>query len=126
MVTDEELRKLSLFFSIFGLIGVLVLAYFTTPIEVRLEEVTEEMLGKYVLVKGEVKRMKWSEDGHIFLTLGNENTRLKVVIFASRASKLKDLRELESGDSILVKGRVSEYRGELEVVAEDIKKLSPP
>ena len=126
MVTDEELRKLSLFFSIFGLIGVLVLAYFTTPIEVRLEEVTEEMLGKYVLVKGEVKRMKWSEDGHVFLTLGNENIRLKVVIFASRASKLKDLRELESGDSILVKGRVSEYRGELEVVAEDIKKLSPP
>ena len=126
MVTEQELRNFSLFLSILGLIGVVVVAYFTTPMEVRLEDVTEDLLGKYVMVRGEIKRMRWSDEGHVFLTIGNENARLKIVIFASTASKLKELKELESGDKVLVKGRVSEYRGEIELVAENIKRLNSP
>lgn len=124
MITDDEIRKLSLALSVLGLVGLGLLSTFISPIEAELSDITEELLGKHVTVRGQVKSLRWSAEGHVFLTLGSEDARVKVVVFSSTAKKINALSELEVGSYIIVKGKVSEYKGEVEIVADDIKKLS--
>ena len=120
MFSDDSLKNLSLLLSVVGIIGMLVIASVTEPIEVSLGEISEEFIGKYVRTSGKVEKLRFHEDGHVFLTLASGNSKLKLVIFANVAKKLP-INELEVGREIEVMGRVSEYRGELEIVVENLR-----
>ena len=60
-----------------------------------------------VWVKGEISNYKKHYSGHIYLTLKDANSTLKVVIFKSVASSVNI--ELKDGMNVLVCGRISVY-----------------
>ena len=76
-----------------------------------------------MVVSGEISSLKIHENGHIFLKVRDESGEVMVVIFKNVVSKLKEkeLACLELNKTMKIEGRVEEYRGNLELVAEEIK-----
>jgi len=120
---DETLRRLSLSFSLIGILGLFLLSCFFKPLEVSPSEIDESLIGKTITTSGYVAKLRRHEDGHVFLKLENKS-KIDVVIFANVARKNEAiLKELKRGDAIKVTGKVVEYRDRLEIVASEIEVL---
>ena len=72
-------------------------------------------------VEGEISNLRTPSSGHIYFTLKDENSQIKVVMFRGRGSFLKF--RLEDGLHIILRGniRVYEARGEYQILADYIE-----
>jgi len=117
---DDALTRLCLIFSILGLVGLFVIINFTSPLTIGIGEINEEMIGSIISTRGTVKSVRFHEEGHVFLTLSDGKSKIKAVIFSSTARKI-DVEKLKRGVNVSVTGRVSEYKGGLEIIVESLK-----
>jgi exodeoxyribonuclease VII large subunit len=71
-----------------------------------------------IWVEGEISNFRAHDSGHLYFTLKDENSQIRMVMFRSQA-KLLRFRP-EDGMQVVVRGRVTIYegRGELQVSAE--------
>lgn len=107
----DSMLKLALLVSIAGLVLLASLAYFIGPTHIELSEL-DSYSGKTVVVRGEIVSVaKYSEVA--FLKLGEE--QVKVVLF--------DIlnHTFAKGDVVEVRGEVTRYKRELEIIAEEVK-----
>ena len=103
-----------------------------TPKKVKIGEITHEMIGQLVSVHGHVKQVserpsKTRERIYIVALTDGEDT-IQVVYWADVAKKIPSDQAPVAKDRLRVIGKVSEYRGRLQVVLEDadnFKKLKP-
>lgn len=96
-------------------IASLLLIYFLSISYVPTHAKTKD-IGKKVWFTGRIVKVYYHKNGHIFLTLKNK-TYVKVVIFSSVAENLgKKLFYLKKGNLLKVLGRLSEYKGKLEII----------
>lgn len=103
-----------------------------TPRKMKIGEITEEMLGQLVSVRGTVKQVterpsKTRERIHI-VTLADGDHRIQLVYWADVAKKIPAEQVPVAQDQVRVVGKVSEYRGRLQIIlndAGDLKKLKP-
>ncbi len=102
--------KLALLVAIAGLVLLASLAYFIAPAHIELSEL-DSYNGKTVVVRGEVTAASYHSTV-TFLEL-DENTA-KIVLFDSLDYKFA------KGDVIEVQGDIARYKGELEIIAEEI------
>lgn len=74
-----------------------------------------------VWVEGEVSNLRAPSSGHIYFTLKDGNSQIKVVMFRGRGSFLKF--RLEDGLHILLRGSITVYetRGEYQILADYIE-----
>jgi len=101
-----------------GIAGALVLLYFSLvigPVELGIKEIDSEMEGQRVTVQG---RVDWRTEtsGTLIFTL-NDGAKIKVVKFNSSED---EQRNVFGGSFVKVIGRVERYRGEIEIVAEQV------
>ncbi len=116
---ERELIKASFFISTIGLI----ILYISNPQPafVKISEI-ENKLDQRVVISGEIESLKIHENGHIFLEVKDETGEIKVVIFKNVVKKLKkELTCLEVNRNVSIEGKVTKYRGEIEVVAEEVR-----
>lgn len=93
------------------------LMYFTAEKPVQTTALSSELIGKKVVLSGTVTS-KWVYEGHVFLTVNNE----KVVVFKDKARETSlNPYYLLKGDPVRAIGKVKRYKGELEVVAEELR-----
>ncbi len=118
---DESLVKLSILTSVIGISGLLLFLLVSKPLQVRVQDIDETLLGKRVEVVGKVDDL-FSKNGHIFFYLRN-TSEIKVVVFRNTVKRL-GLEDLRDGDSVKVVGTVERYRGEIEIITRDLKVLS--
>lgn len=114
MYMFETTLKLALFVSISGLVLLSILAYFIGPPHIELSKL-ESYNGKNVVVREKIT----SASHHpkvTFLTLGKEN--VKVVLFGLPSHKFV------AGDVVEVTGDIKYYKGELEIIAEEVRLLN--
>ena len=109
---DKVLLKLSLLWALVGLFLLLLIANFTQPPEIKAIQL-EDNLDKIVLVEGEVMNII-PRDTVTFIDLQDSSGKIRVVLFDK-------LNSINQGDKIQVRGRVELYKGELEVIADEIK-----
>ncbi len=114
---DRELLIISFIISVAGLLGFFVYYTMTSAQEVSLSKLNTGFDGKMVVVKGKIVKIKFHENGHIFITLGNKNDKVIVPIFSEYAEKLDSNCKVR-GSFARVEGRVEVYRGNLEVIPE--------
>lgn len=71
-----------------------------------------------VWIEGEISNLRIPTSGHMYLTIKDKESQIKVVMFKSSKSQLKF--EPKDGDSIIVKGKITVYepRGEYQVVVD--------
>ena len=82
--------------------------------------IRESLEGNFrdVWIEGEVSNIRAPVSGHIYFTLKDERSQIRMVLFRSGAQNLRF--ELKEGLHVLVRGRVSVYeaRGEYQMVVE--------
>lgn len=92
-----------------------------TPVERGVDELNAEDIGRLVAAKGWLASVKESRS-HVFLTLC-EHACVKAVVFSRVAGRMRekslDPALLKPGQFVLFRGVVTEYEGELELVAKD-------
>jgi exodeoxyribonuclease VII large subunit len=71
-----------------------------------------------VWVEGEISNLRAHDSGHIYFTLKDESSQIRIVMFRSQARLLRF--RPENGMQVVVRGRVTIYedRGELQISAE--------
>jgi exonuclease VII large subunit len=113
---DETLLKLSLGIAVLGLIGLFIASQQTTPTGYAIAQLGDNTMGQTVKVTGTVSTVKTTTEGHSFITLRDQTGSIQVVVFSG--SKID---APEQGQKIEVIGRLQEYKGKLEIVAEQIR-----
>lgn len=74
-----------------------------------------------LLVKGEVRDLRRPRSGHLYLTLHDRASQLKVVVFSRVLAELP--HQVADGDELLVWGRIGAYpaAGEVQLVADHLE-----
>lgn len=124
---DNQIFKLALFTTIFGLVGMMFSANYIMPQEVKIKDINRGMLDKEVSIEGVVLDLSESQKGGTyFLDLMDGTGKIKVVIFESAANEIQKTNitiKTFKNRRVRVLGRVSEYRGSLEVILKDSSSL---
>ena len=114
-MNESFFLKIALFFS---LIGIILLYLISRNIEINdttIEKLMQAKENDFVSVKGVIKEIKNISSGNIYV-LSEENT-IQVFAFSDKSS-------FEIGDKINVKGKLSEYNGKKEIIADTIEKMN--
>lgn len=109
---DSSLLKLSLVCSLIGLMLLLVLSEFIEPGAVSISE-AKSAIGAHVYIEGSVVEATY-KDEVTFFTVSDGLDEIDIVIF----EKMDEV--LSEGDLIGVTGEISLYKGEEEVIVDEI------
>ncbi len=124
---DQKIFKLALFTTIFGLVGMILTANNVMPQEVKIKDIDRGMIDKEVTLEGLVTDVSQSRSGKTyFLELMDGTGKIKVVIFESAANEIQKTNITIitfKNRRVRVIGRISEYRGSLEVILKDSSSL---
>ncbi len=115
-MNETQLLRICLVVGIIGIIALFFIAESIEAIAVNIIDVTEEMIGKNVAVRGTVSGLKIN-DGITFFDLVDTDFQhsILVVFFEERI-------DIEEGSLVTIVGTVKEYKGQLEIVGERIEK----
>ena len=118
MISDSQLMKISFLITIIGITCLFALNHFLEPEQLAIKDITLSHVGHEVVVSGSVASLT-EKDGHVFITLSDNNSSIKVVMFANTAKIYPEIYNLTSG-MLTIQGKVDNYKGELEIVANSI------
>lgn len=110
--------KISIAVAILGIIALLFLVKYN---EQNITKISDLKRGQIERITGMVNSIYISKDGHAFLKVADTTGEISVVAFKS--SNIDEVFEIEVGDKISVLGRVEEYKGKLEIIAKEIKRI---
>ena len=113
----ERISKYSLVCVGLGLLSLFLISKYQEPEVVEISKIDKNYLNQIIQTSGWVKSSYLSNSSTLFLILENNGSKIKVVKF-----DVEDL-SFSKGDWIKVKGEVSLYKNELEIVAREIEKM---
>ncbi len=116
---DETLLKLSLVTSIVGLLLLFSIAQMAEVPAVTISQITEDYIGRTVLISGNISSIFTSNKGTIFLEISDKTGELKAVIFKNLVSKVSP-SPLQERQQVQIQGKINEYEGELEIIPDKI------
>jgi len=114
---ESSLIKLCFVFCAIGIFSLFLINKVYTPPRVKASEIKEGM--NFVSITGEIKNKYVSEKGTAFLTLKDDTGEIKIVVFKGSMN----ISDVDQGDSVEIVGEVQRYKGELEIIAKNIKLL---
>ncbi len=115
---DFLVKKVSLLVSLAGIILLLFLVFMEEPLEISPGEIDESWLNKRVISEGVIGGRFFSKDT-LFFSLGGEGG-LKVVVFSPT---VRELGEIRDNELVKVRGVVKKYKGQLEIIAEEVETI---
>lgn len=121
MIRERQLLKVAWLGALVGMLSLFILVHYMEPEKVTIDKINENLLGHTVEIKCRIKSI-FVNDGHIFLTLEDKTGKIKAVIFKTKAEKIGAYK-LEKDDNARINGKVSLYKNELEIIADNFKIL---
>lgn len=112
-----NLLKVSIAAALLGVLAILLFIRFNDQNKGKIIELKEGQTGKIVGMVNSVYVSK----GNVFLKVADTSGEISVVAFNS--SNIEEAYNIEVGDQISVLGKVKSYKGSLEIIANDIKKV---
>lgn len=112
---DKTLLKISLICSIFG---ILTLIFISHKIEIPItdiKEINKDQLDQKIKIKGEISSITPLDDLTI-LIIDDSTGEIKAILF--------DKIELKQNTIVEISGTIEEYKGEVEIIIDNIKKWS--
>lgn len=123
MINDKTLAKLAAVVFAVGIVALFVVVQMAEPLVVEAKDVDEELIGKAVVLDVSVEKII-IKDGHIFIDGSDGTGEVRIVMFVSDAKKQEDVYNVTENDTISVTGKVSLYKGSLEVIASSIERVN--
>jgi len=115
---DENfLLKISLIFSLLGILAILYISETTTIDLSEISQLTKGDLDKKVRVNGIINSIGESP-GLIIVNIEDENSKITIIAFKENSNTT-----LEKNQNVEVLGTLTEYNGELEIIADTIKAI---
>ncbi len=102
-----------------ALIGILLLFIYTENTQLKIKnisEITKKDVDKYVKVQGQVTRVTDLE-GILLFNLKDKTKEITILVFKEEPIKV------QQNDFLEIEGKVTEYKGQLEIQAEKIIKI---
>ena len=128
MEIKNHLVTISLICSLAGLSLIYIADINLQPVQLKIREITFEMVGRKVTTTGYINYVRTHPEGHLFLTIGYNDDKIEVPLFNGFVSSLEgnglSEDDFQKGKRIIVEGLVDEYQGQLQIVPrrpEDIK-----
>lgn len=118
MMSDSQLIKISFLIALIGLACLFALYVVLEPEHLTIKDITLSNIGHEVVVTGSISSIAVNND-HVFITLSDNSSSIKVVVFANTAKNHPEIYNLTSG-VLTIQGKVDNYKGELEIVANKI------
>ena len=109
---DKALLKLAFLWSLVGIIILICIAFFTEPELVDISELEDE-IGKTIIIQGKVIETNYKSKV-TFFSINDGTGEVTTVMFDTPSESL------EADDKVQVKGKVEYYKGELEIIADEI------
>lgn len=120
----------SLLVSLAGLVLIYIAAISLEPKQITISDITAEMEGRKVSTTGHLVEKREHKDGHLFLTIEDNKTKIQVPLFSDLMKKLNDVgitkNDFTLGSTISVEGTLESYKGNLQIVPrklDDVKIL---
>lgn len=113
-----NLAKISFLLAVLGIGALFAVTETLRPTGMAVADITPNDAGAEVAVNGTIKSISIKE-GNIFITLQEKDFR--IVMFRSEANQSS--YALKKGNMIEVTGRVQLYKGQIEIIAEKIRKM---
>jgi RecJ-like exonuclease len=115
-VKDETLLKLSLAAAILGILGIFVFGSQAEQTTYAIYQL-DDLQGSSVKITGMITSVQATKSGHTLLQVSDQTGQITVAIFKDSGI---DATLLKQGQTVEVEGRVSEYEGKTEVIADSI------
>jgi RecJ-like exonuclease len=107
------IEKTALSISVIGVFVLLVLSQFIAPPLVEISKINKKMIDALIAFNGEVENVKKTGEVCIITVSSlNNDSRIRVIAY--------DLKQIPHGE-IYVEGKVTDYKGQIEVEAARIK-----
>jgi len=110
--------KISIVVAAIGIVALFFLVRYNEQNTTRISELKQ---GQIERSTGMINSVYVSKDDNAFLKIADTSGEVSVVAFKS--SNIDEIYNLEVGDQVSVLGRVEEYKGKLEIIAKEIKKV---
>jgi len=113
-----DILKISIVIAILGIIALFLITQYNNENIVKVEDLK---IGQIERITGMVTSAYVSKNDHVFLKVADNTGEITVVAFKN--SNIDTAYELENGDQVSVLGRIDEYKGKLEIIAKEIRKI---
>jgi exonuclease VII large subunit len=113
-----DILKISIVIAIIGIIALFFITEYNKETIVNIEDLK---IGQIERINGMVTSVYVSRNDHVFLKVADNTGEITVVAFKN--SNIDEAYDLENGDQISVLGRIDEYKGDLEIIAKEIRKV---
>jgi DNA/RNA endonuclease YhcR with UshA esterase domain len=113
---ERTLLIVALVWSLIGLFILLVLASFSQPPQLNISQLNDK-IGKVVVLNADVASVGYNKDT-AFLMLNDSTGEISAVFFGSPKY------EIIVGDKVAIKGKVQLYKGEIEIVVQELSCLT--
>jgi DNA/RNA endonuclease YhcR with UshA esterase domain len=129
-IRQNKLVLICLFSSAAGLVLIYFAAINIQPSIIKMSEIDSQLIGKTVKTTGYIIYKNNHPAGHVFLTIGDGQSKIQVPLFAVFVNSLNEndvsVDDFRKGVRISVTGLVDEYKGQLQILPRkpnDIKIL---
>jgi len=116
---ETLLLKIALASALIGLFALYIISDNIAIKEITLDEIDKERIGNTVKISGRVNKVT-ELDKVTFLDITQPVTT-KIVVF--REKEKDEALELEQDDYIEIIGKIEDYEGEMEIIAERIRRV---
>ena len=104
-----------------AVIGIIALYFISKAMIEETIEIKKLKIGQIERISGMVTSVYVSRDDHVFMKVADNTGEITVVAFKN--SNIDEAYDLEIGEEITVLGRVDEYKGDLEIIAKEIREI---
>ncbi|MEM4662755.1 MAG: OB-fold nucleic acid binding domain-containing protein [Candidatus Diapherotrites archaeon] len=115
LLREYAINRVSLLCAFIGVVFLFLYSYYDAPKNVRLSDLTEKDVHSKVIVDAVVVSSGLSNNTLIFEI--NDGDRFKCVLFNP---SLEQRIVLQKGNFVRIFGKVSTYKGELEIIVEKV------
>lgn len=114
-LNDALLARISLVLAVFGVAALGLLAEVQKPVDADISELGGLDIGSRVSVKGSVAEIFKARNALVFTVY--DGNFVKAVVFSPSEEEKEIVRK---GNIVEVRGRLQNYKGEIEIIAEKI------
>jgi DNA/RNA endonuclease YhcR with UshA esterase domain len=117
MLSEKKIIKYSLIASVIGLAGIYLLTQVLQAPNFSISDLNDSMTGKVIQTQGTIKSIQISNTSTAFIALREGESEIEVVLFNAKQSELKE------GEQVSITGEVNLYKGKLEIMAKEVRKI---
>jgi exonuclease VII large subunit len=103
------------------IIAVIALFFLTQFNNENTDKISNIKVGQTARVTGMITSVFVTKNDHVFLKVADNTGEVTVIAFNN--SNIDLVFDLQNGDQVSVIGKVDAYKGKLEIIARDIKKV---